>query len=60
MALLMEANLVDGEEAATINSDYVQASCLVTSATDSMSFEAGKTRASLPSLLAPIRSSFPA
>lgn len=42
MTLLMEANMVDGEEAATINSEYVQASCLVTSGTHSMSFEAGE------------------
>lgn len=42
MTLLMESNLVDGEEAATIDSEYVHASCLVTSGTDSMSFEAGE------------------
>lgn len=43
MTLLLEANMVDGEEAATLNSGYVQASCLVTSRTDTMSFKAGET-----------------
>lgn len=43
MTLLMESNLVDGEEAATIDSEYVHASCLVTSGTDTMSFEAGES-----------------
>lgn len=42
MTALMEAGLVDGEEAATIQSDYVQASCVVTSSTEPMSFEAGE------------------
>lgn len=43
MTLLMEAGLVDGEEAATVQSDYVQASCLVTSSTDRMSFATGES-----------------
>ncbi len=42
MNLLMQATLVDGEEASTIESDYVQATCLVTSSTDRMSFATGK------------------
>lgn len=42
MTLLMESNLIDGEEAATISSEYVQASCLVTSGADGMSFDAGE------------------
>lgn len=40
--MLMEAGLVDGEEAATIQSDYVQASCIVTSSTARMSFDIGE------------------
>lgn len=43
MTLLMGANLVDGEEATTLSSEYVQASCLVTSGTESMSFDAGES-----------------
>lgn len=39
---LMAAGLVDGEEAATIQSDYIQASCLVTSSAEPMSFETGE------------------
>ncbi len=42
MSLLMEATMVDGEEASTIESDYVQATCLVTSSTDQMSFVTGE------------------
>lgn len=42
MTLLMEAGLVDGEDADTIESDYVQASCLVTSSTDNLSFATGE------------------
>lgn len=34
--------MVDGEEIGTFQSDYVQASCLVTSGTDLMSFAAGE------------------
>lgn len=43
MTLLMGATLVDGEETATISSNYLQARCLVTSGTESMSFDAGET-----------------
>lgn len=42
MILLMETGMVDGEEANTLSSEYVQASCLVTSGTESMSFDAGE------------------
>ena len=42
MTVLMRANLVDGEEASTIESDFVQATCLVTSSTDQMSFAVGE------------------
>jgi len=47
MTLLMRASLVDGEEASTIESDYVQATCLVTSSTDRMSFVSGKRSSAL-------------
>ncbi|CAM9419179.1 unnamed protein product [Pylaiella littoralis] len=43
MTTLMEAGLVDGEEAATIQSDYVHASCVVTSSTERMSFKTGSS-----------------
>lgn len=43
MTTLMEAGLVDGEEAATIQSDYVHASCVVTSSTERMSFKIGES-----------------
>ena len=42
MTLLMDAGLVDGEDADTIESDYIQASCLVTSSTDNVSFATGE------------------
>ena len=42
MTLLMGASLVDGEEAITIESDYMQATCLVTSSTDRLSFSTGE------------------
>lgn len=40
--MLMKAGLVDGEEATTIQSDSVQASCVVTSSTDRMSLKTGE------------------
>lgn len=43
MTLLMEAGMVDGEEAMTLGGEYLQASCIVTSGTGSMSFDAGET-----------------
>lgn len=47
----MEAGLVDGEEAATIQSDYVQASCTVTSSTARMSFDTGEIDRTSPFVL---------
>lgn len=40
---------MDGEEAATLSGEYVQASCLVTTGTESMSFGAGEAAASFHS-----------
>ncbi|CAN0146525.1 unnamed protein product [Pylaiella littoralis] len=43
MTTLMEASLVDGEEATTIQSDYIQASCVVTSSEEPMTFKTGSS-----------------
>eukprot|EP00903_Cladosiphon_okamuranus_P012876 g12026.t1 len=43
MTLLMEAGMVDGEEVGTIESDYVQAACLVTSSTERIRFATGSS-----------------
>ncbi|CAB1100232.1 unnamed protein product [Ectocarpus sp. CCAP 1310/34] len=46
MVLLMEAGMEDGEGVMTIESEYVQASCLVTSSTGSLSFATGTSSVS--------------
>ncbi|CAM9232454.1 unnamed protein product [Ectocarpus sp. 6 AP-2014] len=46
MVLLMEAGTEDGEGVMTIESEYVQASCLVTSSTGSLSFDTGTSSVS--------------
>ncbi|CAM9766978.1 unnamed protein product, partial [Ectocarpus sp. 12 AP-2014] len=46
MVLLMEAGMEDGEGVMTIESEYVQASCLVTSSTGSLSFDTGTSSVS--------------
>ncbi|CBJ29758.1 hypothetical protein Esi_0160_0064 [Ectocarpus siliculosus] len=46
MGLLMEAGMEDGEDVMTIESDHVQASCLITSRTGSLSFDAGTSSVS--------------
>ncbi|CAM9236501.1 unnamed protein product [Ectocarpus fasciculatus] len=46
MVLLMEAGLEDGEGVMKIESDYVQASCLITSSTGSVSFDTGTSSVS--------------
>lgn len=52
MTLLMEAGMVNGEEVSSIESDYVQASCLVTSSTDRMSFATGESESASRTLRA--------
>ena len=56
MTLLMGASLVDGEEAITIESDYMQATCLVTSSTDRLSFSTGERVWSLHTSVEPTAS----
>ncbi|CBJ26945.1 conserved unknown protein [Ectocarpus siliculosus] len=46
IVLLMEAGMEDGEGVMTIESEYVQASCLVTSSTGSLSFDTGTSSVS--------------
>ncbi|CAM9699138.1 unnamed protein product [Ectocarpus sp. 12 AP-2014] len=46
MVLLTEAGMEDGEGVMTIESEYVQASCLVTSSTGSLSFDTGTSSVS--------------
>lgn len=48
MTTLMEAGLFDGEEATTIQSDYINASCVVTSSAEPMSFETGERERPTP------------
>ncbi|CAM9232606.1 unnamed protein product [Ectocarpus sp. 6 AP-2014] len=46
IVLLMEAGMEDGEGVMTIESEYVQASCLITSSTGSLSFDTGTSSVS--------------
>ncbi|CAM9473958.1 unnamed protein product, partial [Ectocarpus sp. 8 AP-2014] len=46
MVLLMEAGMEDGEGVMVIESEYLQASCLVTSSTGSLSFDTGTSSVS--------------